>query len=160
MFHFRIKLLKQEIIDQTKSILENLYEPAVIDHFVRSVDIFNKRVIDYMEEYDSFSLMETKVMDGAIKKMWTGSIDTGGSFFALSINYKVLTKEASFDYMKDYERTHRLHCRRSIENVRHHKFTFNVYKKSMILRYYVELLLYIILVASFQYYILGYITIW
>ena len=88
-------------------------EPAVIDYFVRQEDIFNKKVITYMEKHDCFTLMETKVMDGTLKKMWEGSVDTGGSFLAMSVNYKVLTKEASFAYTKDYERTHRLRCRRN-----------------------------------------------
>lgn len=91
------------------------------------MDIFDKKVIEYMEDFDSFSLMETKVMDGVLKKMWQGSIDTGGSFFALSVTYKVLKKEISLAYMKDYERTHRLRCRRNLDGVRHHGYTIKVY---------------------------------
>ena len=102
-----------------------------------------------MEEYDSFSLMETKVMDNVLKKMWRGPFDTGGRFFAFSVCYKVLTKEINTDYQKDYERTHRLRCRGRIEKTRHHPYTFKVYKKAMDFRYYIELLLFILVAGAF-----------
>ena len=140
MFYYRLKLLKEEVIDQAKCILMNLFEPSVIEHFVKSYDIFNNQIISYIEEYDSFALMETKVMDNVIRKMWHGSVDTGGSFFSLSVCYKVLTKEYCPSYKKDYERTHRLRVRGRLDDVRHHGLTFKVFMKNMDLRYYIELL--------------------
>ena len=135
MFSHRLKLLKVEILDQTKCILENLYLPAVIDCFVKSFDIFNKQIIVYMESYDAFELMETKAMDNVLRKMWSGSTETGGCFFSLSVCYKVLTKEYCPSYKKDYERTHRLRVRGRLDDIRHHGFTFKNYRKAMDLRY-------------------------
>ena len=77
------------------------------------------RVIDYMEQHDSFSLLETKVMDRVIRQMWEGSYDTGGSFLSLSTCYKIITK-GSPSYQKDYERAHRLVCQRDLGAKRHH----------------------------------------
>jgi len=158
MFELRLKSLKKIVIEQSRSLLEGLYKPPVVQHFVTQFDIFDKQIIEYMEEYDTFTLMETKVMDNILKKMWRGSIDTGGSFFAMSTCFKIATKEFSPEYKKDYERTHRLRVFNRIDKVRHHPYTFKVYRKGMNFRYYVELLMYSVLGITFQYYMLGFVT--
>ncbi len=105
----RSKLLRKVILEQTRSILQNLFLPIHITYFVKQLDLFNMRVIDYMEQHDSFSLLETKVMDRVIHQMWEGSYDTGGSFLSMSTCYKII-KKGSPSYHKDYERAHRLVC--------------------------------------------------
>lgn len=75
VMELRSSFLKQTIIDQTKAILENLYEPTVINYCVRQTDINQEKVITYMERHDCYELMETKVMDRVIMQMWDGSID-------------------------------------------------------------------------------------
>jgi hypothetical protein len=42
-------MLKQSIVEQTKSMLQHLFEPAIINYYVRQVDMFDNRVIDYMD---------------------------------------------------------------------------------------------------------------
>lgn len=158
MFELRLKMLKKKVIEQSRSLLEGLYNPPVVQHFVTQFDIFGKQIIEYMEEYDTFTLMETKVMDNVLKKMWRGSIDTGGSFFAMSTCFKIATKEFSPSYKKDYERTHRLRVFNRIDKVRHHPFTFKVFRKGMDFRYYIELLLYLVLSTTFQYFMLRFVT--
>ena len=106
-----------------------------------------------MERHDSFTLLETKVMDRVILQMWEGSIDTGGSFLGLSTCFNIVRKAAP-SYQKDYERTHRLKCWRDLEGKRNHQFTFKVYLKSMNLRYKIELFIFILMMIAFQYYIL------
>ena len=34
MFELRLKLLKKDVIDQTKALLEGLYKPTVVSFFV------------------------------------------------------------------------------------------------------------------------------
>ena len=87
----RIKFLKKAIIVQVKSILDNLFMPVNITYFIKQTDIFNTRVIDYLEKHDTFKLFETKVMDRVVREMWNGSIDAGGSFFGLSTCYAIMT---------------------------------------------------------------------
>ena len=131
----------------------HLFQPSMIMYCVVEEDLFDNRVIDYMERHDSFSLLETKVMDRVIRQMWEGSIDTGGSLFSLSTCYKIVTKGYT-SYQKDFERTHRLVCNRNLRNKRHHPFTYRVYLKSMNFRYNIELILFIVVMIAFQYYIL------
>lgn len=117
------------------------------------MDVFNTRVIDYMERHDSFSLLETKVMDRVIRQMWEGSIDTGGSFFGLSTCFNIIRK-AHPGYQKDYERSHRLKCRRDLGRKRHHQLTFRAYLKSMNLRYYLDMLTFVVLMSAYIYLVL------
>ena len=111
-----------------------------------------------MEEHDSFKLLETKIMDRVIRQMWDGSIDTGGSFFELSTCYNLLRKAAP-SYLKDYERTHRFRLKRDLSKKRHHPYTFRVYLKSMSLRYKIELLMIIAVMAVFMIGILRWVSV-
>ena len=138
--------------------MAHLYQPAVITYFVKEVDIFDTRVIDYMEEHDSFKLLETKIMDRVIRQMWEGSLDTGGSFFALSTCFNLLRKAAP-SYPNDYERTHRFRLQRDLSRKRHHPCTFRVYLKSKSLRYKIELLMIIAVMAIFMVGIMRWISV-
>lgn len=143
----RIKFLKRAIIRQVKSILENLFLPVNITYYIKQTDIFNTRVIDYLEKHDTFKLFETKVMDRVVREMWNGSIDAGGSFFALSTSYTII-KELVDGSKEDAERNHRLLWTRDLDSLRHHTLTFRVYLKSMSLRYTIELITYSILLLG------------
>lgn len=41
----------------------------------------------YMELWDLFGLMDTKVMDRIMKEYWNSNIDANGSFFQASTSY-------------------------------------------------------------------------
>ena len=150
-------MLKQTLSEQAKAILQHLFEPSVINYYVRQTDLFDLRVINYMEQHDSFELLETKVIDRIIRQMWESNVDDSASFFGHSICYKIL-KKSSPDYPKDYLRTHWL--RWGSVSTRHHPFTMLVYLKSMNIRYYMELFLFLTVMVIFQVFILQFITSW
>ena len=153
----RIKFLKRSIIRQVKSILENLFLPVNITYYIKQTDIFNTRVIDYLEKHDTFKLFETKVMDRVVREMLNGSIDAGGSFFALSTSYTIM-KELVDGSKEDAERNHRLLWTRDLDSLRHHTLTFRVYLKSMSLRYTIELITYSILLLGLCFNALAFVS--
>jgi hypothetical protein len=67
----------------------------------------------YMEQLDSYTLMDTKIMDHIMKEYWNSNIDlSGGKFLGCSTCYNILTKY-EFTVMKDFEANHRFYMPRS-----------------------------------------------
>lgn len=78
---FRAELLIDQMTEQTRNILVNLYLPIELKIQVKRKDLKNRNSLYYMELMDAFRLMDTKVMDRIMKEYWSSNIDTSGSFF-------------------------------------------------------------------------------
>ncbi len=66
----------------------------------------------YMEKMNTYTVMDTKIMDHIMKEYWNSNIDlSGGKFLACSTSYNILTK-FEFKVMKDFEANHRFYMPR------------------------------------------------
>lgn len=100
----------------------------------------------YMEKMDAFDLMETKVMDRIMKEYWRSNIDTGGSIFEMSSTYRILTQQNAD---KEIEEKARFYKKRKIAEVRPNQYIFVVFINSMQMRYFLEVIIYIVLAFIF-----------
>lgn len=78
---FRGETLIDVIMEQCRNILKNIYLPGELKISVRRKDLSLRDSLYYMELRDSFTLMDTKVMDRIMKEYWNSDIDTSGSFY-------------------------------------------------------------------------------
>ena len=108
---------------------------------------------------DAFQLMDTKVMDRIMKEYWNSDIDTSGSFFQASTGYQLLYPCTTLNQNEDNELNLRFYKKRDISKFRSHMYTLQVYLKSMQTRYFIELILFIIMAIFFQYEIGNYVKI-
>ena len=109
---FRANFMREKIIISLRAILVHLYYPIEIREQIRKKDIFGVDSMAYMEQMNSYTCMDTKIMDHIMKEYWNSNIDmSGGDFFACSTCYNILTKY-EFKVMKDYETNHRFYSPR------------------------------------------------
>ena len=108
---------------------------------------------------DAFQLMDTKVMDRIMKEYWNSDIDTSGSFFQASTGYQLLYPCSTLNQNEENELNLRFYKKRDISKFRSHKYLLQVYLKSMQTRYFIELILFIIMAIFFQYEIGNYVKI-
>ena len=59
----------------------------------------NRDSLYYLEHLDAFDIMETHIMDRVMQEYWQSSLDAGGSVFASSTLYAILTRyEDRYNY--------------------------------------------------------------
>lgn len=148
MLAFRIDQLRDEIHDHCGYILKHLYKPKVIRAQVKQRDLFNNNALYYMEKLDSFRLLDTKVMDRIMKDYWSSNVDSSGSFFACSTAFNILTT-FKLSNIQDYESKHRFYHSRSFKNLRPHAYIYKVFLMSMQQRYFIEILVFLIMAIAF-----------
>jgi len=139
----RTGILIDLLTKQCRQILVNLYLPTEMKIMMRRRDYFNRNALHYMEKINAFDLLATKVMDRIMKDYWRSSIDTGGSFFQVSTGYQLLKTSNLHLWPRIWQK-------RDPTGERSHFFTFQVYLKSMQLRCFLELGVFVLFAVLFQ----------
>ena len=101
-----------------------------------------------MARHNVYTVLDTKVMDRIMQDFWKSNIDTTGSLFEASTSYRILSLN-SIKYRKDYEKDNRFYKIRPLSLLRSHNFQFEVWKRSMQVRYFLEATSFIILAFIF-----------
>ena len=117
----------------------------------------NRDSVYYLERVDAFEIMETHILDRVMQEYWQSNLDASGSFLGASTAFGILTRSKdSFTSNQDfdYELENRFYKRRDTEKIQPHRFNFVVVRRSMQTRYFFEIVLFFLLVAVFQYYLL------
>ena len=90
----------------------------------------------YMEKMDSYTLMDTKIMDRIVKELWNTDIDVSGNFLDQSTSIK-LYNEPKLELETRFYRNDTF-------TKKTHLFILRVWTESLGARYEVELLCYTI----------------
>lgn len=112
----------------------------------------NRDSLFYLERLDAFKIMETHIMDRIMQEYWQSNLDVSGSFISSSTAYGILT-HLEDRYKFDYERQNRFYMKRSKKVVKPHKMNFMVVRKSMEIRYFMEIFFVFLMAVFFQYYL-------
>jgi len=152
MFEFRIKAIKDVLNDHCRRVLVNLYMPKEIRAQVKQKDLFDHNALYYMEKLDSFKLLDSKVMDRIMKDFWNSNVDASGSFFACSTCYNILT-QSKLSHSEDYASSHMFYHPFNLDEVRPHEYIYKIYLQSMQQRYFIEVMLFLVMAIVFQYFI-------
>ena len=87
-------------------------------------------------------------MDRVMQEYWQSDLDASGSIMNASTAYGILTN-SSTQNQNDYELQHRFYKARNERDLSPHKLNFVVVRKSMEVRYFLEMVFYFILVCCF-----------
>lgn len=82
--------------------------------------------------------MESHIMDRVMQEYWQSNLDASGSFLEASTAYGILT-HTDFDCKQDFEAQSRFYMARPDESIEAHKLTFKVVRRSMEIRYFLEM---------------------
>lgn len=91
-------------------------------------------------------------MDRILQDFWNSNIDITGRFLEASTSYQIIRKSHR-SYTKDQEKIRRFYIPRNVKEIRPHILQFEVWKKSMFIRYVCEAVIFIGIAAAFQYYV-------
>ena len=122
----------------------------------------NRDVLYYLERLDAFAIMETHIMDRVMQHYWQSDLDAGGSFFGMSTAFGILNSDDGLlrEQDFDFEAATRFYQRRDLSRSQPHKLTFVVVRKSMQIRYFLEILFFFTLTVFFQYKLIVFTQAW
>ena len=148
MAKLRTEGLSKIILAQGKSVLDRLFFPHMIKYQLRQVDMMNRDSLYYLERLDAFEIMETHIMDRIMQEYWQSNLDVSGSFLGNSTAYGILTHyEDRFNF--DYESKHRFYKKKSKKKIMPHTMNFMVVRRSMEIRYFMEIVFVFLLAVTF-----------
>ena len=81
--------LKTKLEDNMVEILKMYKNSAQIKVIVANIDINGLDAFYYIQKYDIFKLLETKIMNQYIMEKWFGDIDLNSSMLDLSTSYSI-----------------------------------------------------------------------
>ena len=118
--------------------------------------MMNRNSLYYLEHLDAFEVMETHIMDRVMQEYWQSNLDASGSFFGASTLYSIIQHQNE-RYKFDYELKNRFYKKKNFRTVQPHKLNFMVVRKSMEVRYFLEMVTFFILVLLIQFELIEYV---
>ena len=90
--------------------------------------------------------MESHIMDRVMQEYWQSNLDASGDFLGASTAFGILTNGES---KYDYEQLNRFYKVRKNWQIRPHKLNFMVVRRSMEMRYFLEMAFFLFVVVVF-----------
>jgi hypothetical protein len=149
---FRCMKIQEPLEERAKSIVNSFSRPEELKLILKETDLFGKDLLWYISEHNIYSILDTKLMDRILQDFWNSNIDVTGTFLEASSSFKILSL-SSFSYSKDQEKLRRFHVKKEVNSMHSHFLQFDVWKKSMFVRYFLEAVFFLIMALFFQYFI-------
>ena len=151
----RANSLTDKINSQGVSVLTKLFFPRQMKYQIRQIDLMNRDSLYYLERLDAFDIMQTHIMDRIMQEYWQSNLDANGNFMGASTAFRILTHYED-RYRFDYEFQNRFYKKQKTKLIQPHRMTFMVVRRSMQVRYFLEMLFFFTLACTFQYYIFSF----
>lgn len=149
-----LTLRVNDVIDKVRSsfikIYENYEDPEKLEILLKQKDLDGKTVLQYINDLKYFDFLQINHVNRIVNGLWNSKTDVGGSLFEMSTSYDLCCRN-KLRYLEDKERRGRFYEPREITYAtKDHRFGFNVWKRSLSLRYLIESLIFFIAMAIFQ----------
>ena len=147
-------------IEKTITKIAWEYIESIDDEFQLRALVFERDYegrdsLDLLSIHNITGIMDNKNMEKIALELWTSQFDVKGDFLTTSSAYRITVYD-SFnsprDIVADFFFLNWKY--RSLENYEHHLYQFQVWKKSMRAKFFVEGLFITILTVIFQYYLM------
>jgi len=148
--YLRCKRIIKPLEMQAKQIINSFLAPDELKILMKQRDLNMRDLLWYLAEHNIYSILDAKVMDRILQDFWNSNIDVSGTFMDASTFYQIL-KKSKFVYTKDEEKERRFYLERDSTLSRPHLLTFEVWKKSMFVRYMIEMLIFFGFALYFQF---------
>lgn len=145
--------MKDMITVQIVKILEIYKEPEEMIPLMERLDIDGKDCFWYMEKYEMFKILDSKIMDKFINEKWRGRQDINCDIFYYSTSYNLLNDQHQIYLTENVFTLLSKHAFKYNKQQKTHRFKFHVWKTSMSLKYMIEFCFTLFLTIFFQWYI-------
>lgn len=106
-------------------------------------------MLQYVNDLKFFEFLQINNVNRIVNGLWNSKTDIGGSLFEMSTSFNLLCRNR-VRYLDDKERRSRFYEPRSIDYAtKDHQFAFQVWKRSLSLRYIIEGLIFFMALVVF-----------
>ena len=136
--------------DTFMKIYENYYEPEKVEILLKQKDFDGKTVLQYISDLKLFEFLQINHVNRIVNGLWNSKADVGGSLFEMSTSFDLCCRN-KLRFKEDTERSKRFYEPREIGyNTKAHPYAYNVWKRSLSLRYLIEAAIFFILMIILQ----------
>jgi hypothetical protein len=146
--YLRCNKIAEQCELKCKKIIDSFVSPDELKIVLKQRDMFGKDLLWYVAEHNIYKILDAKVMDRILQDFWNSNIDITGRFMEASSTYQIIRK-SHFAYTKDQESCRRFYHKTDVRTIRPHILQFEVWKKSMFIRYVIEAVIFIIIAGFF-----------
>eukprot|EP00347_Sterkiella_histriomuscorum_P018277 403346125 len=149
---FRANQIKDRIEEITKNIIKAIPNSDELKQLLQQRDFRGNDSLHYMALYNVYTILDTSSTDRILQDFWRSNIDASGYLMEASTSFRILSQR-SRKKIVDVETQNRFYKFINIKSLKSHQYQFNVWKKSMQVRYFIEAAVYVGLCIFFQVYI-------
>jgi len=146
----RCKRITKPLEKYAKEIINSFLAADELKLILKQRDLHGATCCGIWLSTTSTASLDAKVMDRILQDYWNSNVDVTGRFFDSSTPFKIF-KLSNFAYSKDQEAAHRFYLPRTNDLTRPHLLQFEVWKRSMSVRYMLELAIFISVALFFQF---------
>lgn len=107
-------------------------------------------VLQHISQLKFFEFLQINHVNRIVNGQWNSKADIGGSLFEMSTSFELFCRN-KLRYREDSEKKKRFYHTREINyNTKAHPFAYNVWKRSLSLRYLIEAAMFFIAMLIFQ----------
>lgn len=118
------------------------------------INIDGQDTLWYLNEYKMFKILQTTIMDKYISEKWQGFSQNNSDVMDHSLSYSLLVTNGSFNCQHEHLFGHIFSFVLALyKDKQSHVLKFHNWKRSMMLRYCLQIISSIFLIVFFQYYI-------
>ena len=143
-------LMKELLSEQMRNVLEMYNDPDELMVLVEQTDYEGNDCFWYLDEYDLYNILDSRIMDRVIQKKWTGKYDINATILDYSTAFTLMRDKYTLfatDWVFQELRHEMLTIDRSDKT---HGLKFHVWLHSMLLRSRVDAVVSFILTIYFQ----------
>eukprot|EP00347_Sterkiella_histriomuscorum_P017383 403349594 len=149
---FRVEKINTEIEELIKQVIKDIQNSDELKYLLQQRDLQGNDSLYYMSLHNVYSILDTKSTDRIIQDFWKSNIDVNGNLLAASTSYRIF--EASINNNNfSFQDLNIFKQQNSVNQLKSHNYQFNVWKKSMQVRYFFEATFFVGVAIFFQIYI-------
>lgn len=139
----------------------NIYsDPVEMQILVEQLDYDGNDCLWYLDEYNIYEVLDCRVMDNVINKKWNGKFSINCSIFDYSTSVTLMRDKFNLFANDRVFSEMRIEMFKTDRSERTHRFKFQVWLHSMILRFEIDLIFTFMFTMFFQVYLNIYSSNW
>eukprot|EP00347_Sterkiella_histriomuscorum_P018923 403343649 len=150
---FRVDKINRQIEEFCQKIIKDIQNSDELKCLLKQRDLQGNDSLYYMSLHNVYSILDTKSTDRIIQDFWKSNIDVNGNLFSASTSYRLLEEIIQGDHI-DFKKFNFKHLSKNHESLlKSHNYQYQVWKKSMQVRYFFESVMFLGIAVFFQIYI-------
>eukprot|EP00347_Sterkiella_histriomuscorum_P019940 403339718 len=150
---FRVDKINRQIEEFCQKIIKDIQNSDELKCLLKQRDLQGNDSLYYMSLHNVYSILDTKSTDRIIQDFWKSNIDVNGNLFSASTSYRLLEEIIQGNHIDFKKFNFKLLSKNHESLLKSHNYQYQVWKKSMQVRYFFESVMFLGIAVFFQIYI-------